>query len=700
MSDVPTMVPRSEANKYKYGIVIDSGSSGSRIQIYKWEDPSLQKLLNDQNVLRSPPKITQEDNWTKKITPGISTYNTKSKITQIWLKHYSELMKFAESIIPADKHQDTPVFVLSTAGMRLLPKRTQKAILQETCNSIRQNTNFQISSCRLNVQTIDGSTEGIYGWLGLNYLMGQFNNYDPSSLLHETIGFMDMGGASTQIAFVPSSAEQIERHREDLSRVTLRTVEGQTVEWNLFVATWLGFGANEARKRYINQLINLASVNQNLHDRINDPCLPKGATFTHEFDGKKFTIEGVGNYEMCVRSIYPLLMKSIPCAEEPCLFNGIHGPKLDFQKDKFVGVSEYWYTANDIFQSGGEYDFKGFNSRVKEYCESPWGTILQNSKDGQYSGLDPEKFLKDACFKASWVMNVLHDGFELPRIGFELDQDGADDVGKDDSSKAIMNKHVPFKSADSVGGKELSWTLGRILLYASSQIEPLKNDDLEIGIYPSEISGTEFISGGHNSGYISEDDSDDEKDGPFGHFIYSSIFVFLMFFFIYHFGKHHFKRWGKGLNYLPIPRQVSNFVARVAQKIPGFDLFAVHSRAYNELEQSISLEEGYRVTDSPRQSTNYSPDLSVLRTRLAIGLNDEYENLVRDVPVPASASSSIGAGTGGGNNNLHFAPRVNNFLSKPFMIPKASSNFQISRENSAESLSKKASIARSKSSLE
>ena len=29
-----------------------------------------------------------------------------------------------------------------------------------------------------------------------------------------------------------------------------------------------------------------------------------------------------------------------------------------------------------------------------------------------------------------------------------------------------------FKSADSVEGEELSWTLGKILLFASSQIEP------------------------------------------------------------------------------------------------------------------------------------------------------------------------------------------------------------------------------------
>lgn len=93
---------------------------------------------------------------------------------------------------------------------------------------------------------------------------------------------------------------------------------------------------------------------------------------------------------------------------------------------------------------------------------------MLNAAKGEYSNLDPDKFLKDACFKASWVMNVLHEGFELPRIGFETSSDDQNNKQTDD----VTGKHVPFKSADSVGGEELSWTLGKMLLFASSQIEP------------------------------------------------------------------------------------------------------------------------------------------------------------------------------------------------------------------------------------
>lgn len=690
---------RSDNSNEKYGIVIDSGSSGSRIQIYKWTDQKFElKSSKDQSVLQSPPKITQEKGWTKKITPGISTYNSKDKFGRIWQDHYSELLKFAEGIIPSEKQPETPVFVLSTAGMRLLPKKTQKSILKETCTGIKQNTNFYIptENCENFVEIIDGSTEGIYGWLGLNYLMKQFNNYDSSQdILHESIGFMDMGGASTQIAFVPSSKEQITKHKEDLSTVTLRNINGETQTWDLFVATWLGFGANEARKRFLNQLINLAIVNgENWNSEINDPCLPKGASMEYNYENKKYLVKGVGNYEMCIKTIYPLLMKNMVCIDEPCLFNGIHGPKFNFEKDKFIGISEYWYTANDIFQSGGEYNFKAFNAKVKEYCESNWDEILKNSEQGQYSKLDPDKFLKDACFKASWVMNVLHEGFELPRIGFETEKED-----QTEEDKKITNAHVPFKSADSVEGEELSWTLGKILLFASSQIEPKEGDTeaKQIGIYPSQISGHKFVPGGvllSSDGDYSTDDEDDDLGGQFSHILYSLIFVLLLLFFLFHFGKSHFGRWTNKFRRFQIPVEVKRAVNSIGSKIPGVRHYFENIVMFLDLQdQNIILEEGI-FDNTSSNNTNFKSlqnqqqpaSASVLRTRLAIGLNEDSGNDHK----------------GGSAQSLsNFNSKGNNYYNKSFSSPNKI--IYISANNSRESLaraSSNASIPRSKSSLD
>lgn len=626
--------------RYKYGIVIDSGLSGSRIQIYKWQDPSSTRLSDDRTLLSLPPKITQEDGWTLKISPGVSTFGEKP--ARVWADHYAKLSKFAESKIPAAQHGETPVFVLSTAGMRLLPSQQQKAILRETCRGWQKNTNFFMPLCEDFVQTIDGETEGVYGWLGLNYLMGLFNAYEATQTAdHASIGFMDMGGALTQIAFVPLAPEERKKHAEDLLTVALRNVNGETQEWRVFVETWLGFGANEARRRYLRLLIDVLAISPASSRVVNDPCMPKGAVSSFDHNGLAYEITGMGNYELCTRTIYPLLLKNVPCKDTPCLFNGIHGPKLNFEKDRFVGISEYWYTANDVFQSGGEYNFHGFNAKVRAFCESDWLAVLDRLLAGEYLKLDPEKFLKDACFKALWVISILHEGFDLPRLGVEVTQD-VQTPEMDEASRA----HVPFKLADSVNGEELSWTLGKMLLFASSQIEPTSKNSLAVGVHPSALSGKDFVAGGG----ASDDDSDDEMTA--GHLAYLVVLVFLAALVLYvgrgRFGK---LRWRKMAGAVPV--LVRRRASEIASKIPGLSTY-VHDRfSYSDVaDRSFSLEEGNTLSFA----SSPPPHLLVLRTRSTINLSEEPES---------GPPRGIGLG----------------LLNKPFVVPKRSPSNVIMGEN-------------------
>lgn len=642
-------------SKYKYGIVVDSGSSGSRIQIYKWPDPVyVKKHISDDAILKSPPQIIQEANWTKKTKPGISTYSKKTDA--IWSEHFKDLIEFANDIIPKEKHSDTPIFVLATAGMRLLSKSDQDKILKQTCLELKKNSGFFINNCEENVQVIDGEIEGIYGWLGLNYLMGQMNGYEKNQE-HESIGFMDMGGASTQIAFVPSSKEEVNKHREDIARVTLRNVDGLTQEWNVFVQTWLGFGANQARQRYLSQLINISKINTDIGLNLNDPCMPVGAELNHEFDGQTYNIKGIGNYDMCIKTIYPLLLKNVPCKDTPCLFNGVHGPKLNFETDKFVGISEYWYTANDVFESGGEYNYRLFNEKVKEFCELDWSQILSNSESGKYSNLDPDQFLKDACFKASWVINILHDGFELPRLDFEVKDD---EKSKQKGETDVTKVHVPFKSTDSIDGKELSWTLGRILLYASSEIPAQSQNDLEIGVYPSEISGKKFVPAG--KGKFSDNGYDSDEDDMGSGFLLPLLAFIICSFFIYNFARHRFGIL-KNRKLTPITQIFFENIS----KVPGLNSIFDAKGYYNQISQQqfdISLEEG------SLSSSQSSPNLTQLRTRSAINLSDARN--LGDIDNSASLNTT-------------------NFLNKPFVLPKKS--FYNTQNNSRESLQRSVSNA-------
>lgn len=558
-----------------YGVVVDLGLLGSRIQIYQWNlEPSSPPGL---------PVITHEADWQLKILPGVSSFADKPQ--KVWKDHYKQLMEYAGARIPQAAHSSTPVFVLATAGMRLLPEGKRTKLTQEICHLLKEETGFLLGDCQDHVQVIDGETEGLYGWLALNYLMKLFEKDG------ETIGFMDMGGALTQIAFAPSDEAEVERHNDDISTVSLRYTDGSSHRWRVFVETWLGFGANMARKTYLTQLIAEST------EKAYDACMPKGASTV--FEG--VTVEGVGNYEMCLKMIYPMLKKHIPCKDEPCLFNGVHTPNLDFDKDKLVGVSEYWYTANDVFGLGGEYNFHLFNQRVKDYCESDWSQILNNLEDGQYNGLDADKFLLVACFKALWVLNILHEGFNLPRIGVDISES---DAGAADEE--IAKVQVPFLLAQLVDGDEISWTLGKTLLYALLQISASDrvsvDDQLAVGIYPSKLSGGRFISGGGELVTVSVVPE-------------SLLMLWFPFVILVAAVAIFIRRYPR-----TVQRTVSRLkhvVDRLRRHVKGFSL----DQHEHEL---ISLEEGnFRPQQLAHSLPMLGPQLAFLRTRLNLSLLDE-----------------------------------------------------------------------------
>ncbi len=57
-----------------FGIVIDAGSSGSRLQIYSWRDPKTIDLSKERNLADTLPKVekgSKDDNsWVYKVEPG------------------------------------------------------------------------------------------------------------------------------------------------------------------------------------------------------------------------------------------------------------------------------------------------------------------------------------------------------------------------------------------------------------------------------------------------------------------------------------------------------------------------------------------------------------------------------------------------------------------------------------------------------
>jgi Golgi apyrase len=467
-------------------VVLDAGSSGTRVHIYTWLKSD--KARKHEANLHKLPEVTTDKKWTKKIHPGISTFGTHPH--DVGPDHLDELFRHALKYVPKDEVANTPLFLLATAGMRILPDLQRKSVLEEVCAYARKSTKFQLPDCDLHVQVIPGETEGLYGWIAANYLLGGFD--DPAGhdhgKDHHTYGFLDMGGASAQIAFAPNATEA-ERHANDLTLLRLRTLDGAPLEYKVFVTTWLGFGVNQARQRYVMQLLE-SSTDVNEYP---DPCLPTDAAIMVSDDGKViesgsgkkgYKLVGTGVFSECLTRSFPLLEKEKECLDTPCLINGQHTPAIDFDINHFVGVSEYYHTTHEIFKMAAkddeEYDFKTYQKAVDNFCSKSWKDIEKGIKNKTWGKVD-EQTAQEVCFKSSWLINVLHDGIGVPRVGLEDLNKNVTKVkvgGKHGSKKGFIN---PFQAVNKINDVEVSWTLGKMVLYAASEVPPNATNTLAVG---------------------------------------------------------------------------------------------------------------------------------------------------------------------------------------------------------------------------
>ena len=430
---------------------------------------------------------------------GISTFGEKPHL--VGPDHLEELFEKARKVIPSEFVEKTPIFLLATAGMRLLPDSQRTALLEEICSYTRSYTKFQLPDCDVHIQVIPGEVEGLYGWVAANYLLGGFDSPEEHNhgKGHHTYGFLDMGGASAQIAFAPNVTEA-KRHANDLKLLRMRTIDGAVSEYGVFTTTWLGFGVNEARKRYIEALQEESGAIDT--KVLQDPCLPVGLSTTSKGDtflpgpktvnGQEPYLNGTGRFEKCLDKTLPLLEKDHICEDDPCLLNGVHVPAIDFDVNHFVGVSEYWHTTHEIFQEGyidKAYDFNTYQKRVTEFCSQSWETIEKGVDKQKWGKKVDEKTAIEVCFKASWLINILHEGIGIPRYGLEATPDNKSNGTKKLLDNAKQKGYTAsFQAVNRIDETEVSWTLGKMVLYASSQIAPSDPNPLPVG-FGSNVPG-------------------------------------------------------------------------------------------------------------------------------------------------------------------------------------------------------------------
>lgn len=433
--------PPVSAQTHKYALLIDAGSSGSRVYLYKQDQPRSQ-----QEYLMTYPRLTRVVH-SQKVTPGMSSFAAvpEKELRERLSTYWSDLLYPALDHIPAERVQNTiPIYILATAGMRLVQPGKAKQIISETCRFLLAkymrslDSGVDESACiRDHVRIISGEEEALFGWISINFLMGRLGHVDDDDTSGEptrkgTVGFLDMGGASAQIAFEPSPQMQM-AHMEDLWNVTLMGVKR-----HLYVTSFLGFGSNQARKAYLESL-----------NSTSDPCLPK------DFIDEQTKLTGMGDLDECQKQLIPLLHKEVQCPDQPCLFNGVHSPRIPFDQHAFVGVSEYWWATEDIFDLGGPYQYSQLRDKSADFCSKDWENTIAAFPDEKVDTPEERSHIAMQCFKTAWVMVMLHDGFGLDRP---------------DEGHAETRLGETFWSANDVKGQDASWTTGAYIFLLSDKL--------------------------------------------------------------------------------------------------------------------------------------------------------------------------------------------------------------------------------------
>ncbi|EOD12889.1 hypothetical protein EMIHUDRAFT_213125 [Emiliania huxleyi CCMP1516] len=155
-----------------YGIVIDAGSSGTRLRIFRWWQQAGRRLY-----LREVSAGEQAE--ALRVRPGLSAFATTPEVAAAQV---SGLVRVAASIVPAAAQAATPVYLYATAGLRLLPASQAQALLdtvgrfltgQAAAPAEEWRCPFAFGEARASSEArlISGEEEAVYGWISVAHVL-------------------------------------------------------------------------------------------------------------------------------------------------------------------------------------------------------------------------------------------------------------------------------------------------------------------------------------------------------------------------------------------------------------------------------------------------------------------------------------------------------------------------------------------------
>ncbi|XP_063071558.1 ectonucleoside triphosphate diphosphohydrolase 8 [Engraulis encrasicolus] len=383
-------------HEIQYGMVFDAGSSHTALFIYKWPGGK----QNNTGIV-SQLRVCDVEGG------GISSYKNDPPAAG---RSLQECLDIAKAVIPTRKQRGVPVYLGATAGMRLLrlqDKSSTDQIMKEVSKTIKSYP-FDFRGA----QILSGMEEGAYGWVTINYLLEGFIKYtfDGEWVTPKggrILGALDLGGASTQIAFTPKEPVTQPNSEESLQ------LYGH--KYGVYTHSYLCYGKDQAMRQLQAYLVAVSgsssqvthpcyhtgfNLTMTLADLYDSPCVTKPGSID---PGKPVTFTGSGDPERC-QSLIHNIVNVTECPFSPdCGFNGVYQPPVN---GEYFAFSAYYYTF-DFLGLAPQAPLPKVTSTIETFCQRTWGSLLVDYPNVK------EKYLRDYCASAQYIMTILVQGYKF-----------------------------------------------------------------------------------------------------------------------------------------------------------------------------------------------------------------------------------------------------------------------------------------------
>ncbi|RID57585.1 hypothetical protein BRARA_F00950 [Brassica rapa] len=410
---------RNRRVSLRYSVVIDGGSSGTRVHVFGYRIDSGNPVFDF---------IGGDGYASLKLSPGLSSYAGDPEGASVSV---AELVEFAKGRVPKGKLKECEIRLMATAGMRLLDVSVQERILEVTRRVLR-SSGFKFRDELASV--ISGSDEGIYAWVVANHALGSLGG-DPL----QTTGIVELGGASTQVTFVSS---------EHVPSEFLRTITYGNVSYRIYSHSFLNLGQDAAHEKLWESLNSLAA-NSTEKGIVTDPCTPKGYILDKNStvegivlpEESKFTdsLQAAGNFSKCRSAAFNILQEGKEkCHYKHCSIGSTFTPNL---RGSFLATENFFHTSK--FFGLREKDWlSAMISAGESFCGDDWSKLKV-----KHPTFKDESLLR-YCFSSAYIVSMLHDS-----LGVALD-----------------DQRVEFASEAGEKGIPLDWALGAFILNTATAI--------------------------------------------------------------------------------------------------------------------------------------------------------------------------------------------------------------------------------------